>query len=321
MMEPQKILEVKSLCKYFKTNNVVNKAVDMVDFSIAKGEVLGLVGETGSGKTTIGRLILHLLKASSGKIFYNGNDISHIRGAALKNLRRQMQIIFQDPYSSLDPRMKIFSTLTMPMKALGMFKGKETDRAEYLLDLVGISSSALNRYPHEFSGGQRQRIGIARALAVDPEFIVADEAVSALDVSIQAQVLNLLKDLQEKFHLTSLFITHDLSVVHYMCDRVVVLYMGRIMEIASCKTIFENRLHPYSDSLINAIPIPDPEKEAQKELNIPDNYFEESYEIPEKGCLFHPRCPKRFEKCKTQTPQLINAGNDHGVACFLYEKG
>ncbi len=320
MTEPQSMLEVKTLCKYFTTNNSVNKAVDMVDFSIAKGESLGLVGETGSGKTTIGRLVLHLLKASSGKIIYNGNDISHIRGAALKDLRRRMQIIFQDPYSSLDPRMKILSALAMPMKALGMFKGKEKDRAAYLLDLVGLRRSALNRYPHEFSGGQRQRIGIARALAVDPEFIVADEAVSALDVSVQAQVLNLLKDLQEKFHLTSLFITHDLSVVHYMCDRVVVLYMGRVMEVASCKTIFEDHLHPYSESLINAIPIPDPEKEAQKEKSIPDNYVEESCEIPERGCLFHPRCPKRFEKCKIQTPQLINVGNDHEVACFLYEK-
>ncbi len=317
MSENRILIEAKDLCKYFKfSKDRILKAVDNVNFRIRKGEVLGLVGESGCGKTTIGRLMLGLLPPTSGEVVFDDVKLNELSKAEMRKMRRRMQIVFQDPYSSLNPRMTIGSILTFPMKVQGLFERKQKERLIYILERVGMSSSAINRYPHEFSGGQLQRIGIARALVVDPDFIVADEPVSALDVSIQAQVLNLFKELQEAFHLTSLFIAHDLSVVEFISDRIAVLYLGKIVELAPSHVIYKSHQHPYTKSLLSAIPLPDPKIEQSKppfsltgETTSPIN--------PLPGCRFFSRCPVKENMCKENDPELVEIEKDHYTACFL----
>jgi oligopeptide transport system ATP-binding protein len=312
------LLEVANLRKHYPVGRGrLLKAVDDVSFSLERGEVLGLVGESGCGKTTVGRLLLRLLPATSGAVRFDGTDILALGEAPLRRMRRRMQIVFQDPYSSLNPRMTIGTILTFPMKVQGLWRGEEGERAASLLAKVGLDPSAMNRYPHEFSGGQLQRIGIARALAVEPDFIVADEPVSALDVSIQSQVLNLFKDLQEELGLTALFISHDLSVVEFLCDRVAVLYMGKIAEVAPAKTLFRDCRHPYTESLLGAILHPDPALERAKpplalrgEVSTPID--------PPPGCRFYARCPKRMEICRQQDPPAVAIDAGHEVACWLH---
>jgi len=320
------LLQVKNLKKYFPirnglfskvTGNV--KAVDDVSFEIFRGETLGLVGESGCGKTTVGRTLLRLLEPTSGSIFYEGKDISKYSRSQLRPLRPKMQIIFQDPYSSLNPRMTVGSMLNEVIRVHNIVPNHEVEKEVHrLLDVVGLPKAHSTRYPHEFSGGQRQRIGIARALSVKPELIVCDEAVSALDVSIQAQVINLLKDLQKEYNLTYLFIAHDLSVVEYISDRVAVMYLGKIVEIADSKKIYVDTLHPYTKALMSAVPIPDPDKKSERILLAGDV---PSPANPPAGCTFHPRCPRANEgkefisECSMQTPSLDEKQPSHFVSC------
>ncbi len=259
MNQTQTLIEVKSLCKYFPVSRGrLLKAVDGVSFQVQKSKVLGLVGESGCGKTTIGRLLLSLLRPTSGEVVFDDVNLHALSKPEMRKMRRRMQIVFQDPYASLNPRMTIGSIIMFPMKVQGLYEGSREERAVSLLERVGMRALDMNRYPHEFSGGQLQRIGIARTLAVDPEFIVADEPVSALDVSIQSQVLNLFKELQEEFHLTCLFIAHDLSVVEFISDYLAVLYLGKIVELAPSEVLYQSHQHPYTKSLLSAIPLPDP---------------------------------------------------------------
>jgi oligopeptide/dipeptide ABC transporter ATP-binding protein len=317
MSEGSHLVEVRELCKYFPVSgHRLLKAVDGVSFKIRKGQVLGLVGESGCGKTTIGRLILNLLPPTSGMISFGGIELQELKKAEMRRVRRRMQIVFQDPYASLNPRMTIGSVLTFPMKVQGLYDGEREKRATYLLERVGMRASDMNRYPHEFSGGQLQRIGIARALAVDPEFLVADEPVSALDVSIQSQVLNLFKELQEEFHLTCLFIAHDLSVVEFISDQIVVLYLGKIVEMAPSEILYCSSQHPYTRSLLSAIPLPDPEIE-QKKPPFPLMGETTSPIDPPAGCRFFPRCPSKMDICEKKNPDLVEIAKDHSVACFL----
>jgi len=320
------LLQVKNLKKYFPirnglfskvTGNV--KAVDDVSFEIFRGETLGLVGESGCGKTTVGRTLLRLLEPTSGSIFYEGKDISKYSRSQLRPLRPKMQIIFQDPYSSLNPRMTVGSMLNEVIRVHNIVPNHEVEKEVHrLLDVVGLPKAHSTRYPHEFSGGQRQRIGIARALSVKPELIVCDEAVSALDVSIQAQVINLLKDLQKEFNLTYLFIAHDLSVVEYISDRVAVMYLGKIVEIADSKKIYADTLHPYTKALMSAVPIPDPDKKSERILLAGDV---PSPANPPTGCTFHPRCPRANEgkefisECSIKNPSLDEKQPSHFVSC------
>lgn len=297
------------------------RAVDDVSFSIGRGETLGLVGESGCGKTTLGRTILRLYEPTEGRIYFEGRDISGLSGSELRATRRRMQMIFQDPYASLNPRQNVGNIVGEPLFVHGIAKGAALDkRVRELLDVVGLPQNAGNRYPHEFSGGQRQRIGLARSLALNPDLIVADEPVSALDVSIQAQIINLLEDLQEEFNLTLLFVAHDLAVVRHISDRIVVMYLGKVMEIAPAAQLYEEPLHPYTKSLLSAVPIPDPSVERSREriflrgdLPSPAN--------PPAGCRFHTRCPfAQTERCPDEVPELRMLRNDQLVACHYAEE-
>jgi len=318
------LLEVKGLRMHFPiTDGVVArrlvgevKAVDGIDFSVRRGETLGLVGESGCGKTTTGRCILRLEQPTDGQILYDGVDIARMPRKDLLALRRRIQVIFQDPYSSLNPRMKVGDIIAEPIKvhAVEPDAGRRRDKVRDLLSVCGLDPKFADRYPHEMSGGQRQRVGIARALALDPEFIVCDEAVSALDVSIQAQVVNLLEDLRERFGLTYLFIAHDLSVVRHLCQRVAVMYLGRIVEMADSDELFDNPLHPYTQALLSAVPIPDPRVEANREFR-PTRGEVPSPINPPSGCVFHPRCPMAVEGCRQARPVLRELRPRHWVAC------
>ena len=321
MTKNHTILEVRDLRKYFPIKKGVFsrtighvKAVDGVSLSIRKGETLGLVGESGCGKTTTGRLILRLIDPTGGKVTFDGVDIFSLEKKQIRAIRRRMQIIFQDPYSSLNPRMTVGGMLKEAIKIHKLVpKDGIKDRIAELLRVVGLSPDHIRRYPHEFSGGQRQRIGIARALAVNPDFIVADEPVSALDVSIQAQILNLLQDLQDQFNLTYLFIAHNLSVVEHISAKVAVMYLGRIVEMADRKALYASPQHPYTQALMSAIPEPVPRK--KKDRTVLTGDVPSPAAIPS-GCPFHPRCPERIEQCKTIVPQLKDIGDGHLVSCI-----
>jgi len=292
-------------------------AVDGVSFSLKRGQTLGIVGESGCGKTTAGLGVLKLVPVTSGTIHYDGRDISGADGRRLRALRREMQIIFQDPYSSLNPRMTVNQIINDPMEIHGVFAGAERkDRIAYLLERVGLSPEQGRRYPHEFSGGQRQRIGIARALALNPSVIIGDEPVSALDVSIQAQIINLLIELQKDFQLSYIIIAHDLAVVEYICDHVAVMYLGRIVERAAHGPIYADPKHPYTRALLSAVPVPDPKAKKDRIIlkgDVPSPIH------PPSGCRFHPRCPHRMEICDKKEPQLKDLGGGHEVSCFLYD--
>ena len=313
-------LEVKNLKKYFELKSGwfqkpnILKAVDDVSFSIAKGETMGLVGESGCGKTTIGRTVLKLYEPTDGQILYQGAEITRLYDKEMQAFRRKMQMIFQDPYTSLDPRKNVMDIIAEPIRFMKLKQGKDVgDRVRELVELVGLKPDHINRYPHEFSGGQRQRIGIARALILNPEFVVCDEAVSALDVSVRAQVLNLMKKMQKKRNLTYLFISHDLSVVRHVSDRVAVMYLGSVVEVAGKKELYTSPRHPYTQALLSAIPIPDANRKRNRiilEGDVPSAYN------PPSGCKFHTRCPYAGEKCRTEVPLLKPVGEEgHLVAC------
>lgn len=317
------LLEVRNLKKYFpikrglfRSPGEVVRAVDGVSFSIREGETLGLVGESGSGKSTTALLLLRLIEPTAGEVYFENVPIFRASREQMRRLRREMQIIFQDPYSSLNPRMTVEEIVGEGMEIHGLAKGKEKkERVAELLKRVGLEPDHMGRYPHEFSGGQRQRIGIARALAVHPRFIVADEPVSSLDVSIQAQIINLLKELQQEFRLTYLFITHDLGVIEYISDRVAVMYLGRIVELADTPDLFRRPLHPYTEALLSAVPVLDPEAKRPR-IILPGE--PPSPLNPPSGCPFHPRCPKRFERCPIEEPVLKEVEPNHWVSCHLY---
>jgi len=314
------ILNLENLFKTFPikaglSRNLNATAVDGVTLSVAPGEVVGLVGESGCGKSTLGRLSLRLLEPTDGNVFFKGINLNALGNRELRSLRKQMQIIFQDPFASLNPRMRIREIITEPLVIHGLAKKRELEeRGAALLAKVGLSADALRRYPHEFSGGQRQRVGIARALASSPSFIVADEPVSALDVSVQAQIINLLEDLRDEMKISFLFIAHDLNIVRHFSDRVVVMYLGKIMEIAPAEEIYRNPSHPYSEALLADIPVPDPTVK-KKHILLKGDIPSPTHIPP--GCRFHTRCIYRFEPCDKIVPQTTDLGNGHFVDCHL----
>ncbi|MFW5930430.1 MAG: ABC transporter ATP-binding protein [Desulfosalsimonas sp.] len=323
----KKLIEVEDLKVYFplyagavirrKLGDV--KAVDGVSFHILQGETLGLVGESGCGKSTTGHALLRLVDLSGGRLIFEGKDVTNYSGSQMRALRRGMQIIYQDPFSSLNPRMKVRDIVGEPIAVHKMYRSKQDykDQVTELLELVGLSAAMNDRYPHEFSGGQRQRIGVARALAVRPSLIVCDEAVSALDVSIQAQIINLLEDLQEKLGLTYLFIAHDLAVVRHISDRIAVMYLGGIVEIADRIELYRNPQHPYTQALLSAVPVPNPAVEATRKHILLEGEVPSPFNPPP-GCRFHPRCPKAETRCMEEIPALKEAGgSNHWTACHL----
>ena len=326
MSDPNTLVEVRDLKKHFpvtrgivfQSRTGVVRAVDGISFSIQRGETLGMVGESGCGKTTAGRTMLGLYPATAGKVTIDGDDILHARGRDLLMIRRKAQIIFQDPYASLNPRWTVNSIVSEPIRVHGLRRTEKerSERAKELLGMVGLSPHLVNRFPHEFSGGQRQRIGIARALASDPLFIVCDEPISALDVSIQAQVVNLLEQLQDQLGLTYLFVAHDLSMVRHICDRVAVMYLGVIVELADRDELYENPQHPYAQALLSAVPVPDPRKERMRKRTILTGDVPSPINPPS-GCRFHPRCPVAIDRCKTEVPAWKEAAPGHHVACHL----
>lgn len=325
MSENGTLIRVDKLTKHFPiTRGIVVQrvigavqAVDNVTFDIRKGETLGLVGESGCGKSTTGRTILQLHRPTSGKVYFEDQDLTELKGEGLRQMRRNMQMIFQDPYASLNPRMTISSIIAEPLEVHGIGNAKERrEKVKELLQLVGLSPHFINRYPHEFSGGQRQRIGVARALALQPDFIVCDEPISALDVSIQAQVVNLLEELQEKFGLTYLFIAHDLSMVRHISDRTAVMYLGKIVELATRDELYTHPLHPYTQALLSAVPVPNPAIERKRQRIILEGDVP-SPANPPSGCRFNPRCPVAIDICSEVDPEWREVGPGHWVACHV----
>ena len=319
--EKKELLRVEHLKKYFTTPKGTLHAVDDVNFSIRAGETLGVVGESGCGKSTMGRAILRLHEPTAGKVYFEGNDILSYNKKQLKELRKDMQIIFQDPFASLNPRMTVSEAIIEPLLVQGIYKSSERaaiiGQVDKIMNLVGLAKRLVNTYPHELDGGRRQRIGIARALAVNPKFIVCDEPVSALDVSIQAQILNLMQDLQEELNLTYMFITHDLSVVRHFSNNIVVMYLGQMVECAPAKTLFKNPLHPYTKALLSAIPVPDPDFKMERiplkgELTSPIN--------PDPGCRFAKRCPYATEACTSREMTLMELEPEHFVSCRMIQE-
>ena len=314
-----KLVEVQNVSKHFRVSDGILKAVNHVNIDIMKGETLGLVGESGCGKSTFGKVLMGIYPPTTGKILYHGKKDMEINRKTLFTFAKMAQIIFQDPYSSLDPRMTVGSIIEEGMIIHDMYdKDKRQQRVYELLELVGLNKEHANRFPHEFSGGQRQRIGIARALAIEPEFIVCDEPISALDVSIQSQIINLLHDLQKKLNLTYLFIAHDLNIVKYISDRIAVMYLGNIVELATSDELYKNTLHPYSQALLSAVPIPDPDQEAQKKRQILTGDVPSPINTP-KGCPFAGRCPRATDLCREVKPEL-EMKQGHLVACHHVEK-
>jgi oligopeptide transport system ATP-binding protein len=325
MPENEILLDVKNLKMWFPiTEGIVIqrhvgdiKAVDGLNFFIRRGETLGLVGESGCGKSTTGRAILQLYRPTDGDVYFEGQNLCKLKGEPLRRMRRKMQMIFQDPYASLNPRMTVGDIVGEPLEVHNIMRGKMLrDRVMDLLEVVGLNRYFINRYPHEFSGGQRQRIGVARALAVQPDFIVCDEPISALDVSIQAQIINLLEELQSQFNLTYLFIAHDLSVVRHISDRVAVMYLGKIVELTTRDQLYSNPLHPYTQALLSAVPIPDPVvEEKRRRIILPGDV--PSTDNPPKGCNYHTRCPVKIAgTCDVQDPEFKDVGDLHWVACY-----
>lgn len=319
------LLEVRNLKKYYSVKSgFLNKdrrsvkAVDGINLSVKQGEILGIVGESGCGKSTLGRSILRLIEPTSGEVIFEGTNICGLKKEEMRLKRREMQIVFQDPGASLNPRLTVGEIIGEPLEVFHICEGKEKEERIYkLMDLVGINRAYINRFPHEFSGGQRQRLGIARALAVNPKLIICDEPVSALDVSIRAQVLNLIKELKDKLNLTYIFISHDLSVVHHICDRVAVMYLGRVVEIADKKQIYENSVHPYTKALLSAIPMPDPEVKRERIIlqgDVPNPAD------PPSGCHFHKRCPYAKKECSETVPPFVTVEPGHQVLCWLAEE-
>tara|TARA_B100000029_G_scaffold116138_1_gene108859 strand:- start:32354 stop:33346 length:993 start_codon:yes stop_codon:yes gene_type:complete len=321
----ENILEVKNLKMWFPVNSrgIIPKhvgdikAVDDVSFNVRQGETLGIVGESGCGKTTVGRSIMQVYDITGGEIVFEGQELSALKAKEMRRMRRRMQMIFQDPYSSLNPRMTAGNIIGEPIQIHNMSDSKAefAEQVEELLRVVGLNPYMRDRYPHEFSGGQRQRIGIARALAVRPSLIIADEPVSALDVSIQAQVINLLQDLQEQFNLTYMFIAHDLSVVRHISDRIGVMYLGKMVELAERDELYENPLHPYTQALLSAVPIPDPAIERGRERIVLEGDVPSPLRPPS-GCRFHTRCPIAIDECSEEDPEFRDVGNDHWAACI-----